>query len=401
MKAKIIKTEAEYDAALAYVETLMDAEPNSPEEAELELFSVLVENYEKEKYPIGLPDPIEAIKFRMEQEGLTRKDMRVYLGSQSKVSEVLNRKRPLSLAMIRALHKGLDIPAEVLLQEPGKELSECKYNYKDFPFSEIFKRGYFNSFNGTLAQAKENAEELFTALFAPFGETMPVPIYRRNSEKEVDPNALLAWQAKVLDIALSDTLPPFSKDEFNKNFIREIVKLSYFSRGPQLAQELLNKKGIHFVVLSHLPKSYLDGACFYAPDGRPVIGLTLRYDRLDNFWYTLLHELAHLYLHFDGGHIAFFDDTNQLHAEDESPREKEANNFARDALIPPAEWDNAKQMLLQVRRDSHVLAFANQQSVSPAIVAGRIRWEKRSYTIFSQLVGNKHVRNQFPEYLPR
>ena len=400
MKAKIIKTEAEYDAALAYVETLMDAEPNSTEEADLELFSILIEEYESEKYPIDLPDPIEVIKFRMEQEDLTRKDMRKYLGSQSKVSEILNRKRPLSLAMIRSLHTGLGIPAEVLLQESGKELGECKYNHKDFPFSEMFNRGYFNSFNGTLQQAKEHAEELLEMLFSGFGEKIPEPIYRRNSskEKEIDHNVLIAWQARVLELALNDSLPPFSRDELTNEFIREVVKLSYFSTGPQLAQELLNKKGIHLVILPHLPKSCLDGACFKAPDGRPIIGLTLRYDRLDNFWFTLLHELAHICLHLDDENIAFFDDTNQPHAESESPREKEANDFARDFLIAPEEWQKASPTLLNTARQNPLIFFANQQSVSPAIVAGRIRWEKEDYFAFSQLVGNKKVREQFPEY---
>lgn len=121
MEPKVIKTEAEYEAALAHVATLMDAQPGSPEEQELELFALLVERYEQEHFPIAPPDPVEAILFRMEQEGLTRKDLTAYIGSPSKVSEVLNRKRPLSLSMIRALHKGLGIPAEVLVQEPRKQ----------------------------------------------------------------------------------------------------------------------------------------------------------------------------------------------------------------------------------------------------------------------------------------
>jgi len=122
MKPKVIKTRADYQAALTHLEKLMAAQPGTPQEEELELFAVLLDNYEREHFPIGLPDPVEAIKFRMEQQGLTRKDLEPFIGSQSKVSEVLNRKRPLSVAMIRALHTGLDIPAEVLLQEPGQRL---------------------------------------------------------------------------------------------------------------------------------------------------------------------------------------------------------------------------------------------------------------------------------------
>ena len=120
MDIKILKTEDEYEAALESIDALMDAAPGSPEEEELELLAILVEKYEQERYPIELPDPVEAIKFRMEQEGLTRRDMIKYLGSQSKVSEVLNYKRPLSLAMIRALTDGLNIPAEVLIQPPDQ-----------------------------------------------------------------------------------------------------------------------------------------------------------------------------------------------------------------------------------------------------------------------------------------
>lgn len=115
MKAKVIKTERDYQAALAYVERLMD-QP-SPDEAELELWSLLVENYEESHFPIATPDPIEAIRFRLDQAGLQTADLLPYLQSKSKISEVMNRKRPLSLSMIRALHRGLKIPAAVLVQE--------------------------------------------------------------------------------------------------------------------------------------------------------------------------------------------------------------------------------------------------------------------------------------------
>ena len=120
MDMKIIKNETEYKAALTRIEGLMDANPDSPEEGELELLALLVEKYEGERYPIDLPDPIAAVKFRMDQEGLEPKDMVTFLGSQSKVSEVLNYKRPLSLSMMRLLNQGLGIPAEVLLQDPGQ-----------------------------------------------------------------------------------------------------------------------------------------------------------------------------------------------------------------------------------------------------------------------------------------
>ena len=103
MKPKIIKTEAEYTEALARVESLMDAKPGTAKEEELELWSLLVERYEQEHFSIDFPDPVEAIKFRMEQEGLQQKDLVQYFPGKNRVSEVLNRKRPLSIGMIRAL----------------------------------------------------------------------------------------------------------------------------------------------------------------------------------------------------------------------------------------------------------------------------------------------------------
>ena len=117
MKLKIIRNEEMYDEALAFVSSLMDAKPGSKQEEELELWSLLIEQYEKEHHPIEDPDPIEAIRFRMDQLGLQRKDLEPFIGQKSKVSEVLNRKRPLSLPMIRSLHSFLGIPAAVLVRE--------------------------------------------------------------------------------------------------------------------------------------------------------------------------------------------------------------------------------------------------------------------------------------------
>lgn len=113
--SKLLKTEEDYKAALARIDELFDSRPGTPEADEMELLVALVEIYEKEHYPIDSPDPIAAIKFRMEQEGLTNADMVAYLGSKSKVSEIFSGKRNLSLAMIRRLIEGLHIPAEVLI----------------------------------------------------------------------------------------------------------------------------------------------------------------------------------------------------------------------------------------------------------------------------------------------
>ena len=117
MEIKAIKTEQDYNDALKRLEEIFHAEIDTPEGDEAEVLSILIEKYEDEHYPIGMPDPIEAIKFRMEQMGMKQKDLAEVVGFTSRVSEILNRKRKLTLGMIRKLSEKLHIPTEVLVQE--------------------------------------------------------------------------------------------------------------------------------------------------------------------------------------------------------------------------------------------------------------------------------------------
>src|SRR3989442_12821003 len=118
MEIKPVKTKTAYRAALKEIETLMAARPNTPEGERLDVLVTLVEAYERKHYPLDLPDPVEAIKFVMEQRGLSVKDLEPMIGRSNRVYEVLSRKRPLTLKMIWRLHKGLGIPAESLIKQP-------------------------------------------------------------------------------------------------------------------------------------------------------------------------------------------------------------------------------------------------------------------------------------------
>ena len=121
MDIRPIKCDADTSAALREIERLMDAELDSPDGDMLDVLVTLVEAYEAKHHPIDPPDPIEAIKFRMEQDGLTRKDLEIVIGGRGRVSEVLNGQRKLTLPMIRRLHSVLGIPAEVLIREVGHQ----------------------------------------------------------------------------------------------------------------------------------------------------------------------------------------------------------------------------------------------------------------------------------------
>lgn len=392
MIPKVIKNEADYEAALARIDELMDADPGTPEGDELELLVTLVELYEKVAHPIGLPDPIEAIRFRMEQIGMKQKDLIPFIGSRSKVSEVLSRQRPLSISMIRKLHEGLGIPAEILLREPGGKFVRPAegVEWERFPLAEMLKRNWVD-FQGSLAEAKKQNEELIAAWSAPLGVNALQPALLRQhvrSGSEADGYALAAWRIRVSLSALEQNAPKYQAGSVTHDFVRDLVRLSYLDNGPLLAREFLLKSGIHFVVEGHLPHTHLDGAAIKLPDGSPLLALTLRHDRLDNFWFTLCHELAHVALHFDGEECsAFFDDLDQAGID---TYERDADRWATEALIPSELWHAANmERNPSIRK---IIEFASSLRISPAIPAGRIRNEKRNYKIFSGLVGYRKVR---------
>ena len=198
-----IRTEADHKAALARIDALMDAEAGSPEIDELSVLADLVGVYEARHFPIELPTPVEAIRFRMEQAGLGQRDLEPYIGSRGKVSEVLSGKQSLTLAMIRALHKHLGIPAEVLIGDANSAASTTQASSLDcarFPINELAKRGWIRP----VASAKAKAAELIHELIESAGglNAVPMPLYRRNDamrqNAKTDAYALLAWCLKAL-----------------------------------------------------------------------------------------------------------------------------------------------------------------------------------------------------------
>ena len=397
MTPKLIKTEADHDEALARIEEIFDAKPGSLEGDELELLVTLVEMYEEKAFPIGLPDPVEAIKFRMEQEGLKAKDLVPYIGSAPKVSEVLAGKRSLSLTMIRNLVDGLEIPAEVLLQEPNATLpsDEALQQGRHFPIAEMRKRGWFVGFEGTLADARENLEDLLNRFVGQLGPNAMLPALNRQHVRDggkQDEHALIAWRIRVANQAMKETLPSFKPGTVTSDFLQDLANLSYLDDGPLLAREFLNKSGIHMICERHLPKTHLDGAALKLPDGSPVVALTLRYDRLDHFWFTLFHELAHVALHLYENEVeTFFDDLST--GEDKNELETEADEFASNTLVPSKSWKAAR--FTKKTKAESIVVFARKHRIHPAIPAGRIRFETKDYTVFRALIGKSKLREEF------
>lgn len=404
---RVIKTQRDYDAAIARLSALMDEEPasGSNDEAELELLALVIEAFERSKIQPVTPDPIEAILFRMDQQQLSKKDLVPYIGSLPKVSEVISRKRPLSLSMIRKLHTGLGIPADVLIGGSADEdvdlSAEPQYNYAKFPLQEMWERGYFEGFKGGIKQVKEYAEDLVRKFMRGAFDDVSRPALLRaklhqSGSRVMDEHALLVWRIGVLKKARTLKLTTQYRDGvISDEWLRDLAKLSRFEKGPRLAQEFLADNGIALVIERHFKKTYLDGAAML-DDHVPIVALTLRHDRLDNFWFALMHELVHVQKHIKGSHLFIADNLDDKTRS--SREEHEADLGARNALIPATEWE--KSAVKGVPTPENAMALADKLRIHPAIVAGRVRFENDNWRLLNSLLGTKGgVQKHFEDQL--
>ena len=396
MAPGIIKTESQYKAALKRIARLMDAIPGTPRSDKLELLSLLVGNYEDRHYPIGPANPVAAIQFRMDQMGLKQKDLVPYLGSRSKVSEVLSGRRPLSLAMIRRLHDGLGIPLQALVPESGRKLANPpeQIDWRRFPLADIVKRRWIPGFAGQPRELLERAEELLAPLLLPADSACLQPSLLRQHVRggsTMDEYALWAWKARVLQLARERKAPPFRPGTVTSGFISDLAHLSILDDGPLVASAFLEKMGIILAVEPHLPRTHLDGAAMLRSDGTPVIAMTLRYDRLDNFWFTLAHELAHIALHLGKEDLcACVDD---FESDSSDPVETEADRMAQDALIPATDRQDMESY--HGALEPKIEDLSRRLRIHPAIIAGRLRRDRNNYRILARTVGQGKVRRLF------
>lgn len=398
MITKVIKSRAEYEAVLSEIGQLIDRDPapGTADGERLDLLTLLARDYESRTLSEPIGDPLESIRFRMEQQGLNQRDLVPYIGSRSKVSEVLSGKRALSLAMIRALHSGLGIPAKALLAQRDPALLEPpNFEWEKFPLKEMVARGWIRA---TAAEIRSKGEELLRSFLAPVGNLETAPVHYRQtghvrSGRQVDRYALTAWTARILRrAAASETRTRYQAGTVTLDLMREIARLSWSEQGPRLAQEFLAQRGISVIIEPHLPGTHLDGAAIQGPIG-PVIGLTVRHDRLDNFWFCLMHELTHVAKHLRAEAPSFYDDLDAEPSDD--IREREADEVAREALIPHDSWMASPARSLHSSEAVHDLA--TELRIHPAIVAGRIRHEFRRFRVLGGMVGHGEVRRVFDD----
>lgn len=396
MEPKIIKNEAEHKAFLAEVEELAaeDPRPGTPEGNRLELLAKLVEDYEKERFRFERPDPISAIRFRMEEKGLRQKELADVLGGKNRASEILSGKRPLTLPMIRALAETLHIPADLLIGDAKvPELDQEEFVEEDISLPHLVKSGWLPAGEATRLST--------SAILKRYLKPVHGPLYLRRTithgaTPDTNKTNLQLWVSRVRELAAESRRQrgPWRPETFDEDFLSYVARLSWVDQGPRLVQEFLAEKGIALVMLPALPKTRLDGAAMRDTAGAPIIGLTGRFDRLDNFWFTLMHELVHAWKHLPEWDVAITDE-NVEEAREDDAKEAEANRIARDVFIPRMHWKRSDAFLRP--SPESIRALASKLHISPAIVAGRLRRERTGFGSFGKLIGYRQVRRNFPE----
>jgi HTH-type transcriptional regulator/antitoxin HigA len=389
-------------AALARIEQLASsADASNPaEKNELEVLIALVRLYEQERYKVAPPTPVEAIRFRMEQMGFKQKDLAKLVGGASRASEIMAGKRGLTPEMMRRLHDEWKIPAESLLggsptpTTPDPDKGPARVIDVETA-KQMVRRRYFPEIREWKQAGKVFAERV-QRYFDEHAGLLPAPAHLRQGKgrkAKINPAAVEAWQIHVARRAMEEKsgLPPFKKAALDENFLRWLAGLSAIKdKGPRLACEALEEKGIAVILEPRLNHTHLDGAALLTPDGRPVIGLTLRHDRLDNFWFTLFHELGHVLKHLSAETPALVDcDIDEKKTE---TIETEADRFALDTLIPPAAWEH---QVSHLQYADDIRAVARQLCIDPSIIAGRLRREANEFRKHPTLVGNRQLLPAF------
>jgi HTH-type transcriptional regulator/antitoxin HigA len=399
---QVVTNPEQHAAALACIGQLASsADSSNPATInELEVLIALVRLYEKERYKIAPPTAVEAIRFRMGQLGKKQKDLAALVGGASRASEIMTGKRGLTAEMMRRLHDEWGIPAESLLggpttpTTPDPDKGPARVLDGD-TIKQMIRRRYFPE----IRELKQAGQDLAARVRRYFDENaglLPAPAHLRQGQgrkAKINPDAVEAWQIHVARRAMEEKsgLPPWDKQALDGNFLRWLAGLSAIrDKGPRLACEALEEKGIAVVLEPRLNHTHLDGAALLTATGRPVIGLTLRHDRLDNFWFTLFHELGHVLMHLSPETPALVD--CDIDEKKTGEIETEADRFALDTLIPPHAWEHQVRHLHYAE---DIRAVARQLCIDPAVIAGRLRREANEYRKHPTLVGNRQLLPAF------
>jgi HTH-type transcriptional regulator/antitoxin HigA len=328
--------------------------------------------------------------------GLSQKDLARKLGLREQAIQrwEAERYRSISLANYQKVAQTLGVRWRVEEDAPLAEKWGLSYDVTRDDLTKVVRHAQAY---GWLTADEDSDENAIATLVRHIGDHViryGTPSLLRTGLKKNDrPEnwSLLAWKAQVTRRAEAVIIEkkPSRYRAIDVSWLIDLVRLSQLEDGPLRARDMLLDHGIVLVVEPQIIGMSLDGASFLVDDV-PVIGVTLLRDTLDNFWFTLLHEVAHIVLHYRTGLVVgFFDDLTDLEFDE---FEDEANRFASNILIPEEAWTRSPARISKV--PGPIERFAAQLKIHPAIVFGRIRMERKDYRIFSNNIGRGVVRKQ-------
>jgi HTH-type transcriptional regulator/antitoxin HigA len=384
MTIKPIRTPADLKASKARLGDLLMRSASGDHDDEIEVLMTLIEQFEHRYAPINTASPLEAIRFRMEEKRLTPRQLEPFIGSRARVSEILSGKRQLSIDMMRSLHEGLNIPYAALMSEQNEDADV--ESVPDITIARLNSLGFH-----------VQREHLRTFVASAL-EASPQILHRKTrtqrAASKTDQGALLLWQAAVLQ--RSQSMPEagvFDEHALDPAALRRLARMSTREDGPRQVIRDLHAHGILVVIMPALPGTFLDGAVMAGASGKPIIGLTLRHDRTDSFWFTLMHEVSHIALHFihlAGGNAVFIDD---MDIKSDDHYEREADQLSRDSLIPP---EMLKQIAWGPKTNyDELVTLSVRARVHLSIIAGRWQRDHQNYKRFSRLIERDTIRSMF------
>ncbi len=338
--------------------------------------------------PARVPPPGRIIRRELDARGWTQKDLAHIMDRPEQfISQVVNAHKRITPETALQLAAAFGTSADLWLnmeasyqlhqarqEQDNPEIARKSQLYSKVPFSEIRKRGWIEG-EGSLDEQEQQV-----CAFLGIGsltETPQLAVSLRQSQIG-DPQiaAEIAWVKRVEHLVLAQSVRDFELGQL-RDALPRILALASDVQDVSRIPFLLHSLGVHFVIVPHLSQTYLDGAAFTLDD-HPVVALTLRHDRIDNFWFTLMHELAHIIAEHEGGYLDNLDEPAT------SPEEKEANRMAQDWLLDSESLTQFVKTTKPYFSHTKLQAFAAGQNRHPGIVVGRLHHD--------DIIGYDHSR---------